>query len=291
MAAVESPSLANLLQLTTSRSFSTSLCSSTSTYEVPLDFARDGHTELNQSYHGSGLLLAEDALGGSTQPTLSPCQCQPSGTYRQARLTASRFPRSGDHPTDHAHVLCVCRRSRCGATQVIIPHTQAGPPCIWHPHVASSLGEVLCKEQFPLTTAPSSQSPSHQTDIKWALHSSTTPHADDADAGTIAASWGGIDCGWGGNARLRSGVLPFLFQKLLALQCYRSESGPCRTCAGRDRLPDYPSTHYPISAGSCGEYVCSSSISPRHIVEVCFCCRCCFLLCTDDGGDRRLVFS
>lgn len=78
------------------------------------------------------------------------------------------------------------------------------------PFESQFLGLPAC---LPACQLPASEQPKK----KWALHSSTAPHADDADAGTIAVGcWGRVDCGWGGNARLRSGVAPLFVSRALA---------------------------------------------------------------------------
>lgn len=108
-------------------------------------------------------------------------------------------------------------------------------------HAAGTWNE---EQQFlclaPVRPVPVPVPEPHIEQKKWALHSSTAPHADDASAGTIAVhsilgGYGWLRCG-AGTARLRSWVLPFLFQR--AFWPYRREydaethSGPgpfCRT--------------------------------------------------------------
>lgn len=222
-------------------------------------------------------LLAADALGvlsarlDQTTPHTPPCpvcQCQPSGTYIQLPshgIAFCLFERQSCAVPSRPCLLCLwlrmcpylclgpCAADHNAVRRRRLPHMYASCAALQHDTPrAARLGRVDrsgdCKhaagtwteEQQFLCLAPVRPVPVPEPHIeqkKWALHSSTAPHADDASAGTIAVSLGEgwLRCG-AGTARLRSWVLPFLFQR--AFWPYRREydaethSGPgpfCRT--------------------------------------------------------------
>lgn len=172
-------------------------------------------------------------------PGIPASQCQPSGTYRQVpshgvafcpferRAVSSHRPcLSGSVPVRVISVYCAFtvdhdavqlrhhmyaswarialsitpRRRTLGAADLEIQTHVCCMHCEFPPGLTRRGGHCT----FSLHPSQSTQVPVEPYIVygpkkKWALHSSTAPHADDAVAGTIAAAtWGGLIAGGAG---------------------------------------------------------------------------------------------
>lgn len=201
-------------------------------------------------------LLAADGLGvlaarpDQTTPHTPPA-CQPSGTYIQVPshgIAFCPFERQPVQSLSNMSVfaaVCVCPYRVLGPLPSILMRCDAMAPTnvrklcriALKPHVAAALGQQIwtCRhcavwEQLLCLAPVRSVQFLNIAQKKWVLHSSTAPHADDADAGTIAARLRRVACGWGRECAFEIWSAPLFVSRAFwpyDTECYaETHSGP-----------------------------------------------------------------